>query len=290
MDLHANSETIAFTAPARPVAPIKTVALSTGVTLPYIERGNADGVPVVLLHGVTDSLRSFEPMLAHFPESVRVFALTQRGHGDADKPAGGYRTRDYAADVAAFVQTLGLGPVLIVGHSFGTTNALRFAIDSPYLTRGLFLIGTFATYRNNPGIVEFWDQALVGLKDPVDPGLAREFQEGTLARPVPRWVVDQSVEESLKVPARIWRDAFAGLMEDDFSSELNRIAAPTKLVWGERDNFVPRADQDILLARIAGSRLAVIEGGGHAPHWEDPAWFAAEIVAFAESVVSRKLR
>jgi non-heme chloroperoxidase len=48
------------------------------VRLPVIECGDADGVPVVLLHGLSDSWRSFEPVLAHLPLSVRVLAVTQR--------------------------------------------------------------------------------------------------------------------------------------------------------------------------------------------------------------------
>ena len=65
----------------------KAIALSTGVTLPYVEQGDPDGVPVILLHGVTDSWRSFEPVLPHLPPSIHAFALTQRGHGDADRPS-----------------------------------------------------------------------------------------------------------------------------------------------------------------------------------------------------------
>ena len=69
----------------------KSIALSTGVTLPYVEQGDPAGVPVLLLHGYTDSWRSFEDTLAHLPDSIHAIALTQRGHGDADRPATGYR-------------------------------------------------------------------------------------------------------------------------------------------------------------------------------------------------------
>ena len=68
---------------------IKSVELSHRVTLPYVEQGDASGVPMLLLHGVTDSWRSFECMLPYLPASIHAFALTQRGHGDADHPAAG---------------------------------------------------------------------------------------------------------------------------------------------------------------------------------------------------------
>ena len=58
------------------------------------------------------------------------------------------------------------------------------------------------------------------------------------------------------------------------------IAAPTLLVWGDQDAFVPESDQDTLLAAIPGSRLEVYRGAGHAVHWEKPARFAVDLAAF----------
>ena len=105
------------------------IALSTGVTLRYVEHGDQRGIPVVLLHGITDSWRSFEAVLPHLPPFIRAFALTQRGHGDTHRPASGYRTRDFAADIVAFLDAMNVRSAVIVGHSMGTTTALRFAID-----------------------------------------------------------------------------------------------------------------------------------------------------------------
>ena len=67
----------------------KTIELSNGIRLPFLEQGNASGIPVVFLHGVTDSMHSFDPVLPYLPPSIHAFALTQRGHGDADRPARG---------------------------------------------------------------------------------------------------------------------------------------------------------------------------------------------------------
>ncbi len=250
------------------------------MTLEYVEQGDRAGVPMLLLHGVTDSWRSFERVLPHLPTSIRAFAVTQRGHGDSGRPAAGYRTRDFAADVAAFADALSLGPVLVVGHSMGSTNAMRFAIDHPGRIRGLVLVGAFASYRANTEAVTLWESAVSRLTDPVDPAFVREFQESTLAQPVPPLYLDTVVRESLKVPARVWRAAFEGFFEDDFTGELGTITAPTLIVWGTRDSFCSRADQDALLAAIAGARLVVYENAGHALHWEEPERFAADLVGF----------
>jgi pimeloyl-ACP methyl ester carboxylesterase len=98
---------------------------------------------------------------------------------------------------------------------------------------------------------------------------------------VPPAFLDTVVQESLKVPARVWRAAFAGFFEDDFAGELGKITAPTLLLWGDRDGLSRHADQGTLVASIPGARLAVYEGAGHALHWEEPGRFAADLAAFA---------
>jgi pimeloyl-ACP methyl ester carboxylesterase len=263
---------------------IRSIELPGRVRLPCAEQGDPAGVPVLLLHGVTDSWRSFEPVLPHLPASLHAFALTQRGHGDAERPAAGYRTRDFAGDIAAFADALGLERLVVVGHSMGSTNAQRFAIDHPGRVLGLVLAGSFASYRRNPVVVEFWESAVSRLTDPIDPAFVRQFQESTLARPVPLAFLDMVVHESLKVPARVWRAGFEGFLEDDVAGDLGRIRAPTLIAWGARDAFCSRRDQDELLAAIPGSRLLVYDNAGHALHWEEPARFAADLVAFVESL------
>jgi non-heme chloroperoxidase len=263
---------------------IKSVELPHGVKLPYVEQGDPSGVPVILLHGYTDSWHSFEPVLPHLPESIHAFALTQRGHGDADRPAVGYRTRDFAADVLAFTDALGLRPVVVVGHSMGSTNVQRFAIDHPERVLGLVLVSSFANYQGNPLAIDFWQSGVSQLTDPIDPGFVREFQESTLAQPISPAFLDTVVQESLKVPAHVWRAAFEGFLEDDFVGELNKIEAPTLIIWGAQDTFCPRQDQDAFLRAIPGAQLVVYEGAGHALHWEEPERFAADLAAFVKSL------
>jgi non-heme chloroperoxidase len=261
---------------------ITSVELPTGVTLTYVEQGDPAGVPVVLLHGGTDSWRSFEPVLPYLPGSIRAFAVTQRGHGDASRPAAGYHPRDFAADVAAFLDSHDLEAAVIAGHSMGSTVALRFALDYPERTRGLVPMGTFVRYRTNPVIVKFVEDVVSGLEDPIERSVAQEFQESTLAGPISASFLDVAISESLKVPARVWQDMFAGLLDDEHVVRLGSIAAPTLLVWGDQDAFVPESDQETLLATIPGSHLEVYRGIGHAVHWEEPARFAADLATFVD--------
>jgi pimeloyl-ACP methyl ester carboxylesterase len=260
---------------------VKTIALPTGVTLEYAEHGLASGMPLVCLHGVTDSWRSFEPLLVRLPTTIRVLALTQRGHGRSSKPADGYAYTDFSEDVRAFMDALHLPQAVIVGHSMGAIVAQRFAVDHPERLAGLVLLGAFRTLHRSSVIQEFWDARIATLADPVDPAFAREFQVSTLAREVPPELLATVVDESLEVPARVWREAFRGFLETpDFSPALARVRVPTLIAWGDRDSYAPGADQEALRTAVPGARLIVYRGGGHAFHWEDPASVAHDLVAF----------
>lgn len=262
----------------------RSVALASGIRLSCAEQGAGGGAPLLLLHGYGDSWRAFGPVLASLPPSRRAIALSLRGHGDSDKPADGYRIADFAADVIAFMDRLDLPPAALVGHSMGSLVAMRAALDRPGRVAGLVLIGAFATLKGNAAAEELWRTAVAGFGETVDPGFVREFQQGTLARPVEPAFFEGVVAESLKLPAAAWRAALAAMLADDFSDELGRISAPTLLLWGELDSFSGRAEQERLAALIPGARLVAYKGAGHAPHWEDPARAAADLAGFAASL------
>ncbi len=262
-----------------------SIALSTGVTVPYVEQGDAEGVPMIFLHGYSDSLHSYDLLLPQLPDSIHAFAFTQRGHGDAGKPAGGYAPEDYAADVLAFMDASGLESAIVAGHSSGSYTAQRFAVDHPERTPGVVLIGAFSRFDDNPGVLEM-KPAVEALTDPVDPEFVWEFQESCVAQPVPDGFLETIVGDSVKLPARVWKDYLRGLLEADVPTESGTIAAPTLLMWGDQDVFCGRRDQDALLAAIPQARLETYEGTGHCPHWEQPVRAASELAAFTARVAA----
>jgi pimeloyl-ACP methyl ester carboxylesterase len=152
--------------------------------------------------------------------------------------------------------------------------------------RGLVAAGAFAGFRGNAGLVDFHRSTIEPLQDPIDPGFAAEWQRSTLARPVPPEFLDMVVRECLRVPAVVWRDAFAALFDDDFAAELHRIVVPTLVVRGDRDAVCPPGDQERIVRAIKGSRLLTYRGAGHALHWEQPARFADDLATFANAVAS----
>ena len=98
---------------------IPRVRLSTGVTLPYVAHGASSGTTVLLLHAWGESRRSFDRLLPLLPPELRVFAMDQRGHGEADKPLSGYLLQDFAHDIPAFMDEHGVSRAVLLGSSSG---------------------------------------------------------------------------------------------------------------------------------------------------------------------------
>ena len=250
--------------------------LPDGRAFELVEQGRRGGRPVLLLHGITDTWRSFEPVLPWLPPDWHVVSMTQRGHGGS-AAAASYRTRDFAADAAALAATLGLPPVLVVGHSMGAVNALRMAIDHPAAVRGVVAAGGFASFSDNAGLVDFIHGQVLTLGEQVPRELAESFQRDTVAGPLPPGLLESMVDECLRTPAATWRGAFAALLEDDFSAELHRIEVPVLLPWGDADAFSSESDQQRLQRKLPRAARAVYAGVGHALHWEQPRRFRGRL-------------
>ena len=265
---------------------VKSVELPTGITLNYAEQGSSEGIPVILLHGLSDSWHSFELILPKLPESVRALVLTQRGHGGSSRPESDYWFKDYSDDVEAFLNTLKIDKAVVVGHSLGASNALKFAIDQAGRLSGLVLISAFANLPESETPHALWE-AVSDMSDPVNPGFIREFQESTLGRPISDAFFQTILSESKKLPARVWRAAVKCNLEDeDLLQKAHKVQAPTLLVRGGKDELVSQKDAEALKGKIPNTRLLVHEDVGHAVHWEDPDRLAEELKSFLETEVS----
>lgn len=264
----------------------KYIELQERVTLHYVEQGDPDGIPVILLHGIGDSWHSFELVLPYLSKNIHLYAITQRGHGGSGRPHYGYAPENFARDIAAFMENLDIKQAVIVGHSMGATVAQCFAIQYPELTKGLVLAGSFSRLQSNPSVAEF-EKALEEMGPSMDKSFAREFQQSTIVRPVPAVFFDTMVGESTKMPGRVWRAIMKELVRSDFLEEMETITVPVLLIWGDKDSFCTRSDQDALLGSIPGSKLIVYKGTGHAVHWEEPRRFADDLLKFIAEAIQQ---
>jgi non-heme chloroperoxidase len=146
------------------------------------------------------------------------------------------------------------------------------------------LLGAFHTVKGHAEVQAFWDSALATLADPIDPALARGFQESTLAQPIAPAHLDTFVAESLRVPARVWQATFREFLREDFSADLPRIQVPVLVVAGGRDAFSRRHERDALAARLPRATVIDYPSLGHALHWEDPARIGGDIARFLDGL------
>jgi non-heme chloroperoxidase len=172
---------------------------------------------------------------------------------------------------------------VLVGASSGGYVAQRFALDHPERALGMTLAGAPRSLRDKPAVAEFLE-AVRELSDPVDPTFAREFLESGLSRPLPPAVLETLVDESCKAPAHVWKAALEGLLEAVPPTETGTITAPTLVLWGDRDEFLPRSEAKALAAAIPGSRLVTYDGTEHLVLLQEPERVATDVVALAERV------
>ncbi|MBM6579861.1 alpha/beta hydrolase [Microvirga sp. BT689] len=252
--------------------------LPSGLGLHVAEQGPRTGRAVLMLHGYADSWFSYSRILPLLPKDWHVIVPDQRGHGESDRPDGGYTPADFAGDALRLLDRLGIENAVVVGHSMGSFVARLVAAQHPERVERLVLVGSAVTARNEA--TRDLLRQVDALEDPVGEDFVRTFEASTLCRPVPEEFFDRIVAESLKVPARVWKAALSGLLEADATADLGRIRCPVLILGGEQDSVFSQAEQEQLATRIAGASLKLSPGIGHDPPWEAPEDFVSDLLAF----------
>ncbi len=271
--------------PLSPAFEKRSVELSTGISMRYVEAGNPEGEAVILLHGITDTSRSFYPTMEHLAAlrpDLRLIALDQRGHGGTSLPKAAncrkapeecFRPSDFAADVLAFMEVQGIERAHLVGHSMGTAIAQVVALERPERVSRLVLIAGFASMVDGPVLRDFllgdraegaWKDAFVrkGLRFPEDVYELAPVDADPEAEKwmLENWVTDPTADpeylaaiagETARVPLGTWLGAARALLSFDNRKRLSELTVPTLVLWPTQDNLVPRSPyQSDLLASL----------------------------------------
>lgn len=257
----------------------RTATLRSGIRLPYAETGRRDAsVSMVLVHAYVESWRYFAPDLRCLPPSVHALAPTQRGHQSVEGDPTGYGISDFAADIVEFLDAVGIARAVLVGASSGGLVSQVVAATHPSRVAGLVLISSPVALADKPG-VEAMGEEILALSDPIDPRFVEQFVRGTSPHEVADDLVARLVDESLAIPAKVWRESFLGLLQAERPQALETIQAPTLLLCGTDDTFV-RDDQQVLLDGIPGAELVHYAGVGHGPHLAYPDRAAVDLARF----------
>ena len=258
------------------------IALPTGVELHYVEQGDPHGEVLIFLHGFTGSWRSWELNLPHISLAYHTYALSQRGHGDSAKPACCYRPADFAADVIACMDALGIRRATLIGHSMGSFIAHSVAVDHPERVARLVLIGWGPISPTTPAAaarVSALHTYVQQQADQIDPAFVRQSLVSTTVTPIPVPFLETVVAESLRVPLGVWQQMLASRLAADPSTRLGPIQAKTLVLYGDHDVYCLEGQQ-ALAAVIKEATFITYPAAGHAPHWERPQRFVDDLHAF----------
>ncbi|MFL5681026.1 MAG: alpha/beta fold hydrolase [Chloroflexota bacterium] len=235
------------------------VARVRGRRLAWLEAG--DGPPIVLVHGLAASGLWWRPVLPALAARHRVLVVDLAGFGASSRQA--FRL-DLAADLlAAWLESIGVDRASFVGHSMGGFVAADLASRHPALVERLVLV----------------DAAGMPLRGGVRRHLRNLMTGG---RRMPARLAGIVVADLLRSgPVAIARAAHQVLI-GDLLERMATIAAPTLVVWGERDVLIPPESGRLIATTIPGARFEMIANSGHNPMWEQPAELQRLILDFLE--------
>lgn len=266
------------------------VPLETGINMHYVAKGplHKHQTAIILLHGYSDSWRSFDEILSLLPVDelgIPVYALDMRGHGESSESVpSAYSQGDFTHDVAAFMQHLKIKKAIVVGHSMGSLIAHKFAIEHPDKVSGLVLLGSTTTMANHPALLEL--KSIIETfadNQPADPAFVIEFQASTFYTPS-HWVIYRYVSESLRLTGRVWKQTLAGLNAENHTNQLTNITAPTLILWGEQDTVFSKSEQLNLDRLIPNSTLVTYPNTGHAINVERATEVVEKMKKFIEGL------
>jgi pimeloyl-ACP methyl ester carboxylesterase len=246
----------------------------------------SDGYPTVLVHGLSSGWQSWLPALPYLWPALSATAVDLRGHGDSDKPEGGYTLTNYVADIWAAIGKMRLKrPPVLIGHSLGGAIVRRIAADhagelAAVVVEDSNLWGTEgATPEQRRAHGEEW---LKNVRRPL-PELAQIEMERN---------PNQSYREAMERATRVTNTAdgvFLGAADgvgladgDTYEDLLPRITCPFLLVRGmpELGGAVPEAAADRHAALIPNGTVVTIPDVGHSVHGQQPEPFSAAVISF----------
>lgn len=270
-----------------------------GHRLRYVRSGR--GPAVVLVHGFGSSIYSWKDVIPGLSPDHDVIALDLPGFGLSDQPAG-LAVEDLPRSVIGLMDALRVPRAALVGNSLGGATVALVAAERPDRASALVLVDA-AGFNMDPGK----RPAFVRVVMPAGPLLARLPGKRLLVRLAlrevfhdDRLVADERVAEYLQGALR--PGGFAAVRSLGASLEgrygavqqaLARVEAPTLVVWGRQDSWIPIADSERFAAAIAGARTEVVEDCGHMPQEERPRELLAILRRFlktsgADAAVERR--
>ncbi|MCX5768294.1 MAG: alpha/beta hydrolase [Gemmatimonadetes bacterium] len=289
----APDRTVAELAPRWAPPPSQFITVN-GLAMHLRDEGlRDDSLPLVLLHGTSASLHTWDGWTKALAPTHRVIRLDLPGFGlTGPTPDSDYAMPGTLAFLAGLLDSLHVTRAIFIGNSMGGAVATSFAIAHPERVAKLVLVDAAGYPMRSTSV-------------PIGFRIARSPLLSTLMRKVlPRSIVESSVRNVYGDPSKVTPELvdrfyeltlragnraavsarFQQAPSDSFSNDIKSIHVPTLILWGTLDHLIPLENAERFHRDIAGSTVVTFDGLGHVPHEEDP---ARSIVAVQEFLRGR---
>jgi 3-oxoadipate enol-lactonase len=234
-----------------------------GIQINYEEK--REGFPLILLHGLSDDLNLWTPLLPEFSGRYRTIAIDIRGHGHSGKPNIPYSIHQFSEDLFAFLDKMGICRAHLLGLSMGAAVVQQFALDHPDKAACIVLLSAFD--HIDPHLQE----TLIGLRNSlVAGGIPAFFDEAVKLVVTPDFISANAVAIAdskkyavgINSPTALIR-AIDACLEFDVRDRVSQISAPMLIISGKEDVFTPNSLAAEIHLSVPGSTWITMDGVGH---------------------------
>ena len=256
------------------------------------EGPRADTTPILLLHGTSASLHTWDGWTAALTAERRVIRADLPGYGLSGQFPSGESAARYTQWMRALLDSLGVQRVIVAGNSLGGRLAWELTVADTARVVGLVLVDA-SGYPSRATSVPIGFRI---AQMPVVKHLAKDL--------LPRSIIVSSLENVYGDPTRVSeelidryydmarREGNRAALVRRFSSGMGvmdtlaiaRVRVPTLIIWGMQDRLITPVNADRFARDIAGSQVVRFDALGHVPHEEDPAATVAPVLSFVAGI------
>ena len=259
-------------------------------------RCGGQGPLLILIHGITNSSASWEPILAPLERDFTVIAPDLLGHGDSAKPRGDYSLGSFASLLRDLMLALGHQRATIAGHSLGGGIAMQMAYQFPERVERLVLVSSGGLGRQVTPVLRavalpgaelmlplLASKAIVSAGATIGGWIGRiGLRTGTDIAVMASGLASLQDIETRRAFVHTARSVIDvhGQRVDATEKLYLAAAVPTLIMWGDNDPIIPTRHGIRAHELMPGSRLRIFAGSGHFPHHDDPAGFVTTLREF----------
>jgi pimeloyl-ACP methyl ester carboxylesterase len=267
--------------------PSQFVEIGDGVIVHLRDEGPRDAQPIILLHGSSADLHTWQPWVDGLSDTHRIIRFDQVGHGlTGPDPEHDYSLGNFVSDIDEVADALGLESFILGGNSMGGAHTVAYALAHPERVDGLILVdaGGADIQRESKGNIGFTIARTPVLNRVMEHITPRSLVAQSLEQSVSNQdvVTDEAIDrywELLRYPgnrtATLHR--FTGDRTPFSAEDVAGITAPTLVMWGDEDALISVDAATWFDTHLPASTLVIYSGIGHLPQEEAPEASIADV-------------